>query len=265
MQARGDGESARDLIRRAEHVAREGRVASLTWLQILAYHVRLRIRQGDVEAAARWAADWARRDDGTLAEDGFSFFVHWIEQTTAVRVLIAQGAFDRADSLISPLIAAAESGRWTWILIELLALHALARQGQGRTEAALAAVDRALALAEPEGFVRLFVDEGEPMAALLRQAAARSAQPAYARRLLEAFGEPFSPPFSAAPALIESLSERELDVLRLIAQGMTNREIAEALVVAISTVKTHVNNLYRKLDVSNRVQAAARARNLGLL
>ncbi|MBN1993702.1 MAG: response regulator transcription factor [Anaerolineae bacterium] len=135
-------------------------------------------------------------------------------------------------------------------------------------------------MAEPEGYIRIFIDEGQPIAALLGQAAARGIMVNYVEALLSAFaaeaqggiagptGErelpPASPPFSSF-ALIEPLSERELEVLRLIAAGLSNREIAAELVVAVSTVKTHVNNIYRKLDVSSRTQAVAVARALKLL
>jgi LuxR family maltose regulon positive regulatory protein len=118
-----------------------------------------------------------------------------------------------------------------------------------------------LSLAEPEGYIRSFVDEGEPMAHLLRRALARGITPGYASRLLAAFGE--SPP--AAQALVEPLTARELEVLRLVAGGLSNREIAQQLVVAVSTVKSHINHLYGKLEVKNRTQAVARAQELGLL
>ena len=155
-------------------------------------------------------------------------------------------------------------------------LQALALQARGDTSLAIDALERALSLAEPGGFVRVFVDEGEPMAALLRQAATRGIAPSYVGELLRAFGaevqegreaEGRSPqhPSTSAPLLIEPLSERELEVLRLIAAGLSNREIADRLIIAISTVKTHVNNIYRKLDVSKRTQAVARARELNML
>jgi LuxR family maltose regulon positive regulatory protein len=138
---------------------------------------------------------------------------------------------------------------------------------------ALPKLERALFLAEPEGYVRTFIDEGEPMARLLRRALAEGfggtethgIVSEYASRLLAAFG---NPPQVASPkeqALVEPLSEREMEVLRLVAGGLSNREIADALVVAVSTVKSHINHIYGKLDVKNRVEAIARARTLELL
>jgi LuxR family maltose regulon positive regulatory protein len=135
----------------------------------------------------------------------------------------------------------------------------------------MAALERALALAEPEGYVRIFVDEGPPMAHLLYKAATRGIAPDYARRLLAAF--PVAEPEKADPSksqvpesgMVEPLSERELEVLQLIAEGLTNREIAARLFLALNTVKSHSGNIYSKLGVHSRTQAVARARALGIL
>jgi LuxR family maltose regulon positive regulatory protein len=144
---------------------------------------------------------------------------------------------------------------------------------QGDLPAALAPLERALALAEPEGYVRLFVDEGLPMAQLLREAAARGIMPVYTGKLLAAWGvEPpraaaASPPLPspAAQPLIEPLSERELDVLRLFNTELSGPEIAQELVIALSTVRTHTKSIYRKLDVTNRRAAVKRATELNLI
>jgi LuxR family maltose regulon positive regulatory protein len=128
---------------------------------------------------------------------------------------------------------------------------------------------RALSLGEPEGYVRTFVDEDAPMAALLRQAVSRGIARHYAGELLAAFepgiGDIPLPPQPSAPLLAEPLSEREIEVLQLIAAGLSNREIAQKLFIAVGTVKTHINNLYGKLEVHSRTQAIARARELRLL
>jgi LuxR family maltose regulon positive regulatory protein len=160
--------------------------------------------------------------------------------------------------------------------LQSLILQALALQGRGDTSQAVTVLERALALAEPAGFFRAFLDQGEPMAVLLRQAAARGIAPGYVSKLVSALdeeeqrdrgaeGRPPQHPCTPAPLLIEPLSERELEVLDLIAAGLSNREIADRLFIAVSTVKTHINNIYRKLDVSKRTQAVARARELNLL
>jgi len=155
-------------------------------------------------------------------------------------------------------------------VIEWLALQALAHKALGNTTQAMAALERAIVLAEPEGYVRVFVDEGEPMAQLLRLTADhRPPTAAYARKLLDAFSTASVDTNSISRVEIRDpkseISERELEVLRLIAEGHSNQEIADRLVVALSTVKTHVNNLYSKLDVTNRVQAVSRAQELNLL
>jgi LuxR family maltose regulon positive regulatory protein len=162
---------------------------------------------------------------------------------------------------------AAESG-WTERLIELSLLGALAHAASGAEEGALAALQKALQLAKPAGYIRLFVDEGAALAALLYRAAERGIEAEYAGELLSHFpraaeGSKASSP-GAAPGLVEPLSERELEVLAHIAEGMTNQEIAVELKIALSTVKAHARNIYSKLNVGNRTEAVARARELGL-
>jgi ATP/maltotriose-dependent transcriptional regulator MalT len=145
----------------------------------------------------------------------------------------------------------------------------LALEAQHTTHEALITLERALTLAQPEGYIRLFLDEGVPMLNLLRQVRSRGLASNYISTLLSASGEQT---VAAAPrsvahssALVEVLSERELEVLRLLAGGASNEEIAEQLVIAIGTVKRHVSNIFGKFTVSNRTQAVARARELGLL
>ncbi len=158
-------------------------------------------------------------------------------------------------------------------VVEILVLQALAREAQGDIPAALVPLERAVTLAEPEGYVRIFVDEGRPMAQLLSEAAAHGVMPDYTSRLLalsEAEGriDPDDSLRLAAPAsqpLVELLSDRELEVLQLIAQGLSNREISERLFLALITVKGHNRNIFRKLQVRRRTEAVARARELGLL
>jgi LuxR family maltose regulon positive regulatory protein len=179
--------------------------------------------------------------------------------------------------LLRLLQQAAESDRRTGSLIEILVLGALAQQAQGDLTGALTALESALALAEPEGYLRIFVDEGAAIAKLLRQAQSRGIRPNYVSKLLAAFGAeeqrsggaderqgsplPLRPP---APLLIEPLTERELELLRLVAAGFTNQEIAKELFLAVGTVKKHLNNIFGKLGVNNRTQAVARGRELDL-
>jgi LuxR family maltose regulon positive regulatory protein len=158
---------------------------------------------------------------------------------------------------------AEQAGR-TRSVIEILVLEALEFQAHGETAKALAIFERALGLAEPENYMRLFLDEGLPMATLLRVAIAQKIHPEYAARLLRAFDKQ-ELVGDGQVALGEPLTEREMQVLRLLAAGMSNSEIAAHLVITLTTVKAHARNIFRKLQVENRTQAASRARELNLL
>jgi LuxR family maltose regulon positive regulatory protein len=155
-------------------------------------------------------------------------------------------------------------------VIEILVLQAVALREQGDTARALTALEKALTIGEPEGYVRVFVEHGEPMARLLRQAAARGIAPDYVRRLLvalEAKAEdtPSPPPARDASPLVEPLTGRETEVLHLLGEGYSNRQIAEELFITLNTVKKHTSNIYGKLGVRSRTQAVVRAQELGLL
>jgi len=165
--------------------------------------------------------------------------------------------------LLERLLLAAEEGDRTGYTIEVLVLESLVHQTRGDVTAALVLLERALTLAEPEGYVRIFVDEGPPMAALLEAAAKRQIVPDYARQLLAAFGqaEDRTP---VKQVLIEPLSERELDVLRLLGTDLDGPEIARHLMVSLSTLRTHTRNIYSKLGVNNRRAAVRRAAELAL-
>jgi LuxR family maltose regulon positive regulatory protein len=162
---------------------------------------------------------------------------------------------------------------WLDHLIEIDILQALLYQAQGEADQAIAALEQALTMAEPEDYCRRFVDEGRPMAALLLAAQQRQISPPYVAKLLAAFPEP-ADRFAKSPIsnlqspnsdLIEPLTPRELEVLRLIAGGASNRQIAQTLVVTVGTVKRHASNLFGKFGVNSRTQLVARARELGLL
>jgi len=187
------------------------------------------------------------------------------------RILIAQGRADETAVLLQRLLETAGTGGHTSRAIEILLLQALALQAQGNIDQAIGALERALSLAEPGGYIRVFVDEGPPMARLLHEAATRGIAPDYTRRLLSAFpvAEPELSASSGAQAsgseLVEPLSGRELEVLQLIAQGLTNREIASRLFLSLNTVKAHTRNIHGKLSVHSRTQAVARARAWGVL
>jgi LuxR family maltose regulon positive regulatory protein len=189
----------------------------------------------------------------------------------AARVLMAQENLDEAARLLQGLLEQAEKGGRRTRQIEILLLQALTADAQGAGAQALVPLEQALSLAEPEGFVRAFVDEGPPMARLLYRAASAGRAPGYVGRLLSAFPSTEPQPVASAAAgapgaeMIEPLSERELEVLLLIAEGLTNQEIAARLFLSLNTVKGHTRNIYGKLGVHSRTQAVSKARTLGLL
>jgi LuxR family maltose regulon positive regulatory protein len=181
------------------------------------------------------------------------------------RLWLAQGKVTEAGQLLDRLLADAEKGDRKGRIIEILNLQALVLEAQHRRNAALQVLLKALALAELEGYIRVFLDEGAPMMELLRQAGSRGIAPQYVSKLLSEFDRiPRTAPIPKQP-LIEPLSERELQVLRLVAAGKSNLEIATELVLAVGTVKAHTSNIYGKLGVRSRTQAVARARELNLL
>jgi LuxR family maltose regulon positive regulatory protein len=201
-----------------------------------------------------------------------------MERLTLARLHLAREQPAEALAALAALRAAAEAEGRRWSMIEILALQALALQAQGDSAAALDDLARALALAEPEGYVRIFLDEGQPMRALLAEYSAQMTERspantnllAYAQRLLAAFAEEAAAPGLAqatAPAqpLSEPLSDRELEVLRLLHLGCSTPEVAQRLTIAVSTVRSHVKNIYGKLGAHRRLEALRRAAELGLL
>jgi LuxR family maltose regulon positive regulatory protein len=227
------------------------------------------LQQGDVAAAARWLA--AHKNG--LAEGLDTEEQRW-GGLIAARVDLVQGRLDQALARATRLCEAAEVVGAVNDAIASLILQALILQEQGQVEQALAALEHALARAAPGGHVRAFVDVGAPMGALLRQAAARGIAPDYVAQLLAALeGQTGSERPAERPAElgrtvsvpIEPLTERELEVLRLLAAGMSNREIARALYLSVNTIKHHTKGIYGKLDVHTRLQAVSRAQELGML
>ena len=180
---------------------------------------------------------------------------------TPVRILLAQGKKEEAAERLSELYETASQAGWGSGTIEVRSLQAIAAANPND---ALFFLEDAVQKAQPEGFVRTFVDKGEAMKALLERLRPQGGElKEYILTILSAFGEKGKAPI--LQQLVEPLSERELDVLRLVAEGMSNGEIAQRLVVSVGTVKTHVHSIIDKLGVSSRMQAAAKARELGLL
>jgi LuxR family maltose regulon positive regulatory protein len=227
---------------------------------------RLQLECWLAQGRTRVAVDWANRVLEGNAQEGRPASDE--AQLAIARALIAKGdapSLERALALLRPLLQAAETEGRAGIQIEALALQALACWRRGEHAGAMTALEHALRIAEPEGYVRLFADFGLPMARLLQEARSRDVLPEYVEKLLAAYVGDLAIAASAAGALPEPLSLREREVLQLIAAGLTNREIAEALIISPETVKKHTSSIYSKLSVSNRTEAASRARELHLL
>jgi LuxR family maltose regulon positive regulatory protein len=268
-EAGGDLEAALDLLDEAKPLYVRGPVPDIHPIEAL--KARVYIRQGRVAEALDWA-----REQGLSIDDDLSYLREF-EHITLARALMAEYQSDRADrsileamSLLERLLRAAEEGRRTGSVIAILVLQSLAHQAQSNIPLALLSLERALALAEPEGYARIFVDEGAPMAQLLSKAAVQGVVPGYIGKLLAVFDaeeqtSEDKPSLPLSQPLIEPLSQRELEVLHLVAQGLSNREISERLFLALSTVKGHNQQLFGKLQVQSRTEAVARARELGLL
>ena len=261
LQLRGDIEDAWDALEKAREFSSMEGDSSLVNFRLATQQARLNLAAGEPEKAVRWV-------EGTRAafasgERGQRLPAAFIEtlQTTLARAYLAQSRAAEALTALEPLLAPAEAAGAFLRVIEVCALKALALHALGDTSAALASLTRSLVLAEPEGYVRMYLNEGEPMAALLRKAASHSIHTNYVNKLLAAF----APPLPRPSALVEPLTPRERDVLRLISQGLSNKEIAEKLFIALNTVKRHTSSIYGKLGVKSRTHAAAQARELGLL
>ena len=270
-QARGNSREALAALDRLVQLAEQRHFPPHLVTQGAAVRAQLVLAQGNVVAAIRWADA-----SGLSATDTDLPYPRESEYLTLARVRIEQGRDDPTAPflrdvlrLLDRLLQDAEAKARVGSVLEILLLRALALQVQGDLTNALSTLERALTLAAPEGYVRLFVDEGAPLLALLRQAHARSRVPGYVASLLRVFGVqsvsevPLSPDHPGA--LAEPLTDREREVLHLLLEGASNREIARRLVLSVNTVKRHVYNLCGKLGVQSRTQAIARARALNLV
>jgi LuxR family maltose regulon positive regulatory protein len=262
-QALGDAEGALKAAREAERVARSSGAEHAIVVNAAVWRSRLHLIRGDLAAACA-------EQEQAAGVGGVRSYSRALERIGLARLLVARNEPDEALRLLTQL---REMARTVSRKIEILAVRALALRAKGEKEQSVSALAEALALAEPEGYVRTFVDEGAPMAEILAEALEARRRdrlnppvPAYYLRKLITALEREVPaaglPVAGAP---EPLSERELEVLQLIAAGRSNRRIASELFVSVGTVKTHVNNLYRKLDAHSRTQAVARARELNLI
>jgi LuxR family maltose regulon positive regulatory protein len=262
-QAKGDVAAGLVALQEAELLLHAYKTPRLTQ-RLMAHRVRLWLAQGQLRAAQRWADEF-EAPAGYLAE------MEWL---TVVRVRLAQGKAEWVRDEMMRLLPDAEAAGRLGTALEARMLLALAQAALGHDDAAELLAD-ALVLAEPEGFVRLFLDEGSAMVALLHRIDPGHAGAAYSRHLLDlAEVSPartresllqLSEGEGLIETLIETLSEREQEVLNLLAERLTNDEIAQRLVISLATVKSHTAHIYAKLDVGDRRAAVARARSIGLL
>jgi LuxR family maltose regulon positive regulatory protein len=228
---------------------------------IAALKARIHLKQGRTDKARAWAAE-----RGLSLADEVSY-LHEFEHLTLARLELSN---TQVNALLARLLQAANAQKRQGSALDILLVQVLAYEAQENHPKALAVLERALSLGEPEGYVRIFVDEGLPMARLLSEAAEQGMMPDYTGKLLAVFeaekqrgGQKSA--LSPTQPLIEPLSERELEVLRLVAQGLSNRQIGARLFLALNTVKGHNQKIFNKLQVQSRTEAVALARELDLL
>jgi LuxR family maltose regulon positive regulatory protein len=265
----GDLETALDLLDEAKRVYVRNPVPETRPVEAL--KARVYLKQARLGKAQAWVRERALSTDDEVS------YLGEFEHLILTRVLVAERSFSGVNELLERLLEAAEAEERMGSVLEILLTQALAYQAQGNLPLALATLERALALAEPEGYVRIFVDEGEPMRLLIldfrlwieKQAREGHKPIEYVDKLLAAFAQivpvPQSEVSNQKSTMVESLSQRELEILKLIAQGLSNREISARLFLALDTVKGHNRRIYGKLQVQSRTEAVARARELGLL
>jgi LuxR family maltose regulon positive regulatory protein len=264
LLARGEFEEASTVLQQLEHLTDHLQNPYQYALYVLVDQVRFWLARGEIERAVQ-SAEWSEREDplqSPLAQGRVD--------VSLTHVKLAQRKPDEALTLLKPrLEAATQKERWGNV-IELQVLAALAHQMGGEEQEALTVLAEAVRLAQPEGYIRSFVDEGLPMAVMLSSLRAskhgkgksgNDAMTRYLDRVLASFPQNFAGDrHTAQQPLLDPLSVREQEVLALLARGASNQEIAEALVITLDTVKRHVSNILSKLGVSNRTQAVARAR-----
>jgi LuxR family maltose regulon positive regulatory protein len=262
--ALGDVSGADEALLKADEFSREGKVPILDGVRNAACHVQIALAQGDLATASQWA------ERVTEDTDTSSFYPRL--NLTRARILLAKDNKEATAVELKKQYQLAADAGWQYGVMEILTLQALAAPAAADAIAFLA---EALKLAQPEGYIRTFVDKGEPIAELLQQVAEQGIAMEYITKILTAFKAgkttrvkadvSTSGPHVIAESMAEPMSERELEVLRLVTIGLSNREISQRLVISIGTVKTHIHNILGKLDARDRNHAIIRAREIGLV
>lgn len=250
--AQGDVAAALSAMQEVQTIVQAYGVPRMSLL-VSAHLARNQLSAGQRQAAAQWAADYRR----LLTAIGREF-----EQLTLARILLATGELDALPTLLHPLLAQAEAAGRGQSCLEAMLLLGLAHQARGETAVAQAWIGQAVKLAAPEGYARLFLDEGRPLLDLLPSV--RMIAPDWVDGILALADSPADARAARLTQLPEPLSEQELNVLRLLCAGLSNRQIADSLFISPGTAKWHVHNILQKLGVGSRAQAILRARELGL-
>jgi LuxR family maltose regulon positive regulatory protein len=273
QQALGDAEGAVEALRQADQIYRVRDSLAAT-LRLGRQQARLDLSVGKADEVIRWVRGVEAAFASGRPEGAAPASFHESLQIVLARAQLAQGAAKEAWATLEPLYAPAEAAGRRGRVVEICLLQALAFQAQEHIIDAFAQLEHSLSIAEPEGYARVYLDEGAPAAELLTAFYLDPSFPShlrdYAHNLLRAFPKSqlvagAGPEVTGRPTLVEPLTKREREVLQLIYEGLSNQEIAEKLVLALNTVKRHTSNIYGKLDVSSRTQAIARARQLGLV
>ena len=264
-QARGDSAGANDIMEEARQLAVRFDASEYDDLIVGAYRARLSIEQNQLDDAHRWAERRGFLDDNLEEDADYHEALRSYEETVLARLWLAEGKGEAALALVESSLPKFEVWRRVRFVIEAQLLRAKAFLLLDDRQAAGEALQQALKLGHPGGFLRVFLDEGEPILRLLATIKVDDQeQRAYSKRLLGA-GRGEGRVARGEQPLIEPLSERELEILELIAEGLSNREIAQQLVLSLPTVKWHSSNIYGKLGVKNRTTAVAKARELDIL
>jgi LuxR family maltose regulon positive regulatory protein len=250
--AQGDSDGALEAVEQSHALARDLNPA--TRARSAACHVQLALTLGDLDMAAHWARQ--------VMEDVDAHSFYRFLGLTQPRLLIASGQKDAAAEQLAECFETASRGGWGYGLVAVRVLQSLAAK---TPDEALPFMADALKMGQPEGFIRSFVDAGRGIIPLLQEAARRGVHPDYVRQILAALSGEHKIAAPEQAQLVEPLSERELEVLRLVTAGLSNREVAAKLVISPGTAKTHIHNLCGKLSVRNRTEAAMRAKELGLV
>jgi LuxR family maltose regulon positive regulatory protein len=222
-----------------------------TQARSMACHAEIALTMGDLDTAKRWVEQMPEEVD---AHSLYRFI-----GLTYARMLLAQNEKAAAQDLLSNLIVRATEAGWGYATVPIRALQVIATEAE---QEAIDLLSEAMKISRPEGFIRSYVEVGRPLIPLLKEVARRGTMPEYAGQILNAYGDKIKK--STLP-LVEPLSERELEVMRLVAAGLSNREIADKLVISIGTAKSHVHNICGKLGVRNRTEAAMRAKELNIV